>query len=156
MTRTERARQRHERRVLAAAYLILLTVGIIVGAYAGARSGAADTIRHELVTPVTAAPTWAEPVMPAGDDERWQDPSGLPYCDPSSPLYPCLHVNPFSVDGGPEQQWQPVSQEFADALAEGDDTPPESATTRDWQACWAHVTEHTYTVVCPDGYVATA
>lgn len=151
MTRTERARQRHQRRLLAAAYLILLTVALIVGAYAGAREGATDAVRHELVTPAAL-----DPGTPSYEDERWQDPSGLPYCDPSSPLYPCITVNPFSVDGGPEQQWAPVSQEFADALSEGDDTPPENATTRDWQQCWAHVTENTYTVVCPDGYVATA
>lgn len=39
---------------------------------------------------VESVPEWAEPSQ---DDERWQDPSGFPYCDASSPLYPCLDLD---------------------------------------------------------------
>jgi hypothetical protein len=47
-------------------------------------------------------------------------------------------------------RWYPVTQEFGDALAEGESSPPESADTRDWESC---VTNRTRTVVvCPDGF----
>lgn len=51
----------------------------------------------------------------------------------------------------PVSSWQPVDQELADALAEGE---APDATTRDWEACEWH--DHTNTgerhVRCPDGY----
>jgi hypothetical protein len=51
--------------------------------------------------------------------------------------------------------WEWVSPEIGDALAEGDDTPPEHAASRDWESCWWHVGD-TSVIVCPDGYVTTS
>lgn len=53
--------------------------------------------------------------------------------------------------------WVHVTQEFGDALAEGESQPPENADTRKWEQCLVHFdTGDTYVVVCPDGYVVSS
>ena len=47
--------------------------------------------------------------------------------------------------------WTFVSQEFADALAEGESSPPENADTRQWERCRTN-RSHTV-VICPDGFI---
>jgi hypothetical protein len=55
----------------------------------------------------------------------------------------------------PASSWVPVPQELGDALAEGDDTPPENAATRDWEACSMLIADTTL-IVCPDGFTTTS
>lgn len=43
--------------------------------------------------------------------------------------------------------WEPVPQDWADALAEGE---APDASTRDWSVCWLSVGDTSY-VLCPDG-----
>jgi hypothetical protein len=49
--------------------------------------------------------------------------------------------------------WKPVPQDWADALAEGGDTP--DADTRVWEDCWLSIGDTSY-VVCPDGTIETS
>lgn len=90
MTRVERA-DRARRRRAALALLGALTGGILVGSWAGAT----DPVPTPAPVTVTVPP-WADTT--AWDDERWQDESGLPYCDGSAPLYPCLTTTTVTVD----------------------------------------------------------
>lgn len=46
--------------------------------------------------------------------------------------------------------WKPVTQELADVLAEGDDTPPMNADTRRWEACQYRTLGERMIVRCPD------
>lgn len=45
--------------------------------------------------------------------------------------------------------WEPISQGLADSMAEGG---APDATTRDWEACRAHLDYAWSWVQCPDGY----
>jgi hypothetical protein len=58
--------------------------GVALGYYAGST----DSPREDTVT--VEVPTWAEPSY---EDERYQDPSGFPYCDVTDPILPCLDVD---------------------------------------------------------------
>lgn len=76
--------------------------------------------------------------------------------DPSHPVRTPIVT---ATDGLPSTDytngWVPVPSDIADALAEGDDSPPESAATRHWEACWMHVADTT-TITCPDGFTITS
>lgn len=120
--------------------LLGLTVaGIALGAYAGTTDGPVKPVNTPTVT-VTASPTIHE------DDPGWDcETMGNRVCGPAEPT--------IYVDG---PAWSPVTPELADALAEGDDTAPENATTREWETCLVHgYPGDAITVVCPDGYVTS-
>lgn len=50
---------------------------------------------------------------------------------------------------------RPVPQSLADALAEGDDSPPEMADIRDWEQCFLQPGDTTL-IICPDGFWTTS
>lgn len=95
------------RRVLAGLGLVTAcALGAGLGAYAGSRD-----VHPVNTTPVTV-PTWADPGSPPADpgsppaypDERWQDPSGLPYClADGSPqdMLPCVDAQTGAVTTSP-------------------------------------------------------
>lgn len=57
---------------------------------------------------------------------------------------------PTVIVNGPG--WVPVWPELADVLAEGDDTAPANADTREWETCLTTEGDP-MVIVCPDGYV---
>ena len=72
---------------------------------------------------------------------------------PLTPLTPATPTVTATQSFGPG--WTPVTQEMADSLSEGDDTPPENADTRDWESCMWHVGD-TSVIICPDGFSTTS
>jgi hypothetical protein len=133
-------------------FVTACAVGAGIGGYAG------STEPEPAPITVTTAPAWADGCTTDADCLAMEE---------------ALNAAGLYLTGGgevstspPEQQWEdadlyplpwaPVSPELAEAFAEGDDTPPENAATRQWEACiiqWH--TSDVYTVECPDGYVTT-
>lgn len=69
---------------------VLTTGAVGLGYYAGSRDATPAPITIEV-------PEWAEPSAEkernAYEDERTQDPSGVPYCDVTDSQYPCIDLD---------------------------------------------------------------
>lgn len=163
MTRTER---RRERQRVAALRTFLFFTACAAAYTLGVVAGQTEPQRHELVT--VTKPAWADGCttdLDCAEMERSLNDAGLvlvgngevTYAPDSYPVTEGMHPeqNCLTNGEGCDDTWQPVTQEMADALAEGDDTEPAHADTREWEACLLHVAD-TSTIVCPDGYVTTS
>jgi hypothetical protein len=131
-------------RLGAVGFVTACAVAAGLGGYAGSSEAPPAT--------VTVAPAWADGCTTDAD---------------CLAMEASLNAAGFYLTGGGEVSTSPpeddvyplrafVSPELADAFAEGDDSPPAYAATRDWEACivqWD--TSDVYTVECPDGYVET-
>lgn len=105
---------------------------LIPGALLLAVTACAPTQASRLPIPTPKAPTTTTTEFIAEDDPRWN----------------CLTMGNRTC--GPD--FVPVTQELADALAEG---AKEDATTYDWESCLVKYGDTTY-IVCPDGYTETS
>lgn len=165
MTRTER---RTERQRVAAMRTFLFLTACGIAFLIGQHAGSSD--RHELVTPTVTVttPAWADGCTTDADCaamERSLNAAGLvlvgggevAYAPDTYPVTEGMHPeqNCLTNGDGCDSTWQPVTQELADALAEGDDTEPAHADTRKWEECLLQIGD-TSTIVCPDGYVTTS
>lgn len=129
------------------ALAVVTAASAALGAYAGLSSGV-----FVVPSPPVTAPAWADGCTTDADCAAMEESlnaAGLYLTGGGA-------VSSEPVDDGFPTGWAPVSPELAEAFAEGDDSPPENAATREWEACiiqWQ--TSDVYTVECPDGYVTT-
>jgi hypothetical protein len=142
----------------ARAAVVGLTVATCAGVALGVYAGRTDVPAPTPVPTVTAtAPvvTVTATPAPAPTVTVTAKAKPRPTVTVTAKAKPRATVTTGPVVAGPG--WVAVSQEFADALAEGESQPPESATTRAWEQCLVHFdTGDTYVIVCPDGYVTSS
>lgn len=130
---------------------------VIVGALTGIAL-AAEAIHSPAAAPTVTTPAWADGCTTDTDCaamERSLNDAGLylvgngAVAEREDAGWMC------SLGTGDCTGWEFITSDLADALAEGDDTAPENAATRNWEACVIAYGD-TSLIVCPDGFTTTS